>query len=247
VKKIFSIFVISTVSIGLLSGCASLWPKAVEFGQKKIEKVPEPTKAHLEKEKEAADYLATKLREANITAVKENASSNLVYDIHGTSLVADSLSFSIGKPLYPYVGSPDILAAQLNRLEAKLDRKLDSFAERNNKMEGLKVEGSGWFSIGYFTYIGIFILIGFVLLTALKIYSFVNPAVGVGLNVAKIPINVMKRGFSEIVSAGEHFKENVDKKIEDPKTREMILELFRTSHQINQSSDIQNVIKNLTK
>ena len=233
----------------LLAGC-SLWPKKVEFLQDKVEKVPEATVTHKEVQKEAAEYVSRKTKETVIAAVKENSSTNVLKPAVEAEVVADSLAGSMGKPEEPWRKEAQALAAKLDKLDAKLDLRLEEFREGNNKNEGRKIEGSGLLSIGYFTQ---FIVLAFILClawVAIKIVGLFNPAVSVGSQVLSGGLRgvskIVSSGFGQIISAGEVFKDRIEQEIEDPYVRDKILDLFKRSHMEKQSPEVQDVIKKLT-
>ena len=67
-----------------------------------------------------------------------------------------------------------------------------------------------------------------------------------GMSAVSAGAGLLRRGFSEVVEAGEKFKDLVSKKVEDPAMQQHILDLFRRAHLETQSRDVQTVIKQLT-
>lgn len=227
-------------------GCG-IFPKRVEFFQDKVKPVPEKTEKAKEKDRQAAEYVDRKVKEAESAANKEESSPAVTLPLHDASVVADSLKLSLGPPKKLWDDDGEQLAKEMRAEIAKLNKKIDDFRTDNDKNVGKSIEGSGLFSFNYFIYIGgilvLFSLIGY----AIKIYGMINPVVGVAGNVAKIPVKVVTQGFKQVISAGETFKKAIDKKIDDPKTKEMVLELFRSAHEQKQDEQVQEVIKTLTK
>ena len=230
-----------------LSGC-SLIPSRVEYFQDKVEKVPEKTESHLEVQKEAADYLYNKTEETVQAAIKENASTNILKPAVESHLVANSLSDSLGKPEKPFKGEVQLLVDRLDRLEAKLDKKLEDFRRDNNQNAGKTIEGTGW-SIGFFTQ---YFLIGIVLVViwfAIKVLGMFNPAISIGSKLVSGGIFGIGKKAAELaeqtIQGGQEFKRRVEEQFEDPKTKQQILDLFHLSQKINQSPENQEIIKKL--
>jgi len=233
----------------ILNGC-SLFPKRVEYFQDKVQKVPQVSEDHKEVQKEAADYVSRKTKETVIAAIKEDSSTNVLKPAVEAEVVASSLSGSLGKPYDPWKKDAEELKAKLDRLDAKLDARLEDFREDNDKNAGKKIEGSGAFSMGYFTQ---FIVLAFVLgllWVAIKVVGLFNPAVSVGSQVLsggfRGVTKIVRKGFSEVVAAGEEYKRKIEEEFEDPETKEKILSLFVQSHKEKQSAEVQEVIKKLT-
>jgi len=99
-----------------------IFPKNVEYGQKKVEKVPEETLKHKEVQKEAAKFIEKKTSETLIAATKEHSSTNVINPANEAHLMAYSLSGSLGKPQEDWTGTAAALATKLDRLDAKLDK-----------------------------------------------------------------------------------------------------------------------------
>lgn len=106
--------------------------------------------------------------------------------------------------------------------------------------------------MGYFTnllMLGSLVIVGWI---AIKVAGVAtgNPAVTVGTKIVegagKGVVNLVSKGFSEVIEAGEHFKKKIDEKIEDPQVREQVKELFAQAHMEKQSRDVQEVVKKLT-
>jgi hypothetical protein len=225
-------------------------PKKVEYFQDKVKEMPSQNPVHKETQKEAAAYVARKAKDTVNAAMLENSSSNVMKPALETEVVANSLTGSLGKPLEPWRRSAKLLSERLDKLDAKLDERMEDFRETNDKNTGKKIEGTGLIQVGYFTQLlvfGLFIILAWL---AIRVLGIFNPAVAVGSQVLTGGIRgvgkIVKKGFTELIQAGETFKEKVDEEFEDPETRERILNIFRQAHKESQSSDVQEVIKKLT-
>ena len=231
----------------LLAGC-SLWPSKVGYFQDKVEKAPEKTETHTEAQKEAADYLYIKTEETVQAAIKENASTNVLKPAVQSHLVANSLSDSLGKPEKPFRGEVQVLVDRLDRFEAKFDNKFKDFIESNNKNAGKEIEDTG-LQIGFFTqYIVLAFIVGLIWI-AVKILGVFNPGVAVGSRLIQGGIFSVGRKAAQLaeqtIRGGQEFKERIESEFDDEKVKEKILNLFHTSHKINQSPENQEIIKKL--
>lgn len=245
-KKFKTLFVCFSLSIFLLSGCSIFGFKKNEIGQTKVKAVPTETVEQKEVTKEAAQYVSTQLKIANIMAAKENVSSNLSTTISNSSTVADSLSYTLGRPLYPYSGSPDILAARLDRLEAKLDEKLEKYAKQIEPLVGKKIEGTGLFQFSPITAWFGLIIFGGLVYFGLRIYSIFNPAVSVGLAPVRMSLGLLQKAATQTFKGIESFKESIVDEFEDPKTQQKIKDLLSTHLETAHDEDVKNAIKKLT-
>ncbi len=232
----------------LLTGCGTLIPKSVEFFQKKVKAVPEVTAKAEETRRQAADYVSTKTEEAKIAAIAANSGTNIVTPITESHIVAEALSGSLGPPEDPWKKEAQRLALLLKEQQANYNERLASYAARTEKLEGKKIEGTGLIRVPYFVYIGCIVLVVFLAWTALKIYGSINPLVGIGTSTAgRIGSSLLSRGFSEVVEAGEQFKNYVaDSGLTDA-VREQVLDLFQRAHKEHQSRDVQGLVKTITK
>lgn len=233
----------------LLSGC--LMPKQVEFGQDRVKPFPVAKAAETEVQRQTAQRAARKADETFRAALETQASLVVVKPAAETAVLTEAVTTSLGPPLSP---APDTttsvqLAQKLDTAVAKLETRIDGFKTGNNENVGKAVEGTGVFQIGYLTQ---FLVIGallFLAWIAVKVVGLFNPAVAVGSRVLSGGIGgvskLVGKGFSEVIEAGEEFKEQVEKKFEDPATKKKILELFHAAQVGKQSRDVQDVIRNL--
>ncbi len=238
-------FLFAGVSCGII-------PKSVEFFQDKVKPVPRKSEAHIEKERQAAQFVKNRVDEAFIESVKENASTNVTEPLFEAKTVIEPLSLSLGPPKSRWDDSADLLAIRLERQINRLSLKLEEYREEVAKNEGKKIEGSGLFSIPYFVYVGIvggIILFVWIIVRAFISYaSIMNPPLGVGLKVAQISGKAVKQGFHQLLIGGEQFKNRIKKVFGDnTDTTNQILELFRDEQMRAQSPEIQETIKELTR
>lgn len=243
-KKILRAVALGWLIVGL-SGCSLLSPGKKEFFQTKVPSFPEKTKVE-EKQKQAATFVAEKVNIAYDEGLKANVTNSVMEPLHEAKVVATPLAESIGAPQTPYRGPATNLVDDLHKLEAKFDASMKKLEDKLAGLEGKKIEGTGLIQIGYFTWLavlfGIFALLWFVL----KIVGIFNPPVAMGMSAVSAGAGLLRRGFGEVVEAGEKFKDMVKSRVEDPETQEHILDLFRRAHLETQSRDVQTVIKHLT-
>lgn len=236
--------------ITIFAGGCSLWPKKVEYWQDKVQKVPETTEKHKEVQKEAAEYVARKTKETVIEAIKVESPTNVLKPAIEAEVVAESLAGSLGKPVDPWKQEAEVLKAKLDKLDAKLDSKLEVFREDNDKNAGKKIEDTGIIKVGYFTQFIILAFIACAAWIAIKIVGLFNPAVKVGSQVLsggfRGVTKIATKGFSEIIAGGEAFKRKIEEEFEDPDTVDKIKSLFRSAQLEKQSPEIQKAIKKLT-
>lgn len=243
-KRILRAVALGWLIVGL-SGCSILSPGKKEFFQTKVPSFPEKTKVE-EKQKQAATFVAEKVNIAYDEGLKANVTNSVMAPLHDAKVVAAPLAESLGAPQVPYRGPATNLVDDLHKLEAKFDASMKKLEGKLDNLEGKKIEGTGLIQMGYFTWLavlfGIFALLWFVL----KIVGIFNPPVAMGMSAVSAGAGLLRRGFSEVVEAGEKFKDLVKNRVEDPETQQHILDLFRRAHLETQSRDVQTVIKHLT-
>lgn len=239
-------WIITISLVFLLTGC-SLIPKSVEFGQRKVRLFPSHPVAQLESERQAVALASVRAREAEKIAEADNSLASV--PAGDAAELSEAVGRSIGPPANAWSGDVPALSAKLDGLTAKYNKLLDKFADRNDEFAGKKIEGTGFFQIPYFVYIGVIFAVGWIIWMLLKTFANVagaaNPGVAVGLKVAQVGGRALSRGFSQLVKGGQSFKEKISQEITDPALRDKILETFRTSHQTNQDNDVQNLIQKL--
>lgn len=241
-------------SILLFTGCGLL-PKRVELFQKKVQAFPEQSATYSEVQKRAAQLAKDRAQQTLIAAVQEKSSTNVVSPAADTAQLSDAVSTSLGPPKYP-AGTNDsanALADELRTQIAKLDRKIDSYKEANEKVEGKKIEGTGLISVPYFVWAGGFVLIVVVgwhlAKIALSAASVANPGFGIAVGGMNVASGVAGKAITQIVAGGKDFMSWVGSKEAalDPAIQAKITEAFTTAHKLNQDSDVQAIVKPLTK
>jgi len=235
-------------ALALTTGCGSLIPKRLEFFQSKVKPFPELTASQKETQREAAALAAKRANDTLSAANKAGSPAEVISPASDTVDLTRSVSTSLGPPKSPYTGPATNLSTKLDGSTANLNNRVEDFAKREEKFVGHKVEGTGLFSISYFSYIGGILLLIFLAWTALKIYGMVNPAVGAGVGiVGRVSSSVLSRGMAEVAAGGESFKNYLHTSGFDAAIKEKVLDLFSRAHKENQSSDVQDVIQKLTK
>lgn len=247
----FPNFSLKTLSIILLAtslcGC-SLLPKQVEFFQKKVRPFPEQSAREKETTKQAADLAARRAEETLVAAVSNQSPVSVISPAADTKALTRAVTVSLGPPNSIYAGAATNLAARVESNASDLDRRVDKFAAKEAPLVGKKIEGSGFFHVGYFTYVGIIFGLVFLAWTALKIYGSINPVVGVGTNVVgRVSSHVLKRSYAEVVEGGERFKEYLDHSELAAEAKHKVMDLFSRAQKENQSRDTQALVKDLTK
>jgi len=233
----------------LFTGCSSLVPHRVEFFQSKVKSFPEQSDTLKEDQRKAAALASIRATETYLAAVKDGAPLSVIGPAKDVIDLTHAISTSLGPPKYLFKGKTATknLVDSLNYDVAKFNGKVEDFKERNDKFEGKKIEGTGIFSIGYVTYIGLIFLVLFLLWTALKMYGLVNPVVGMGTSlVGRVSSAVLSKGIQEVTAGGEAFKNYVAQSGIEDKIKDEVLDLFSRAHKENQSSDVQKIVKTLT-
>lgn len=239
--------ILLALTLTILTGCGSLLPKKVEFFQSKVQKFPEHSDSFNETQRQAAALAAKKADETFVNAVKANSPITVTAPAEETALLTHSVTTSLGPPNTPATVPGGVVAKELDHAVAKFNGKVESFKERDDKYAGKKIEGTGLFSVGYFTYIGIILLVLFLAWTALKIYGVANPIVGAGTSlVGRVSSSVLSRAVSEISAGGEAFKDYMENSDLSKDVQAKVLDLFSRAHVEAQSVDVQNVVQTLT-
>jgi hypothetical protein len=227
-------------------------PRPVEFFQKEVKAFPEASAGYLETQRQAAALAEQRAKETLTAALRDNASPSVVLPAEDALVLSGAVSDSLGSPAKP---ATDVSAAvSLRRAMAKLDDKIASFRDRNDSMEGKKVEDTGLFKIPYFLWLGFVLVLGFVGLViaglvwaAIKTYAMTNPPLAVGLQALHTSGAFAKKALGQVLKGGEAFKDAVAKEIADPALLARVKELFRTNQLVSQDTDVQTVIKEITK
>jgi hypothetical protein len=234
------------------TGCSSLMPKPVELFQKEVKAFPEPSETYRETQRQAAALAEQRAKAALDAARAENVSTNVLAPAGDALTLSGAVSDSLGSPSKPASGAS--VADKLRHAMAKLDSKIADFKERNDSLEGKKIEDTGLFKVPYFVWLGAVLVLGFVGLviaglvwTALKVYATTNPPLALGLNAVQAGGAFAKKAVTQLLKGGEEFKKAVAKEVADPALLARVQSLFRTHQQINQDQDVQAVVKELTR
>ena len=232
-----------------LVGCGTLIPKKVEFFQKKVQAVPTKTASDEEAEREAAYAAHLAARLTVESAVSNHSPATVIGPAKTTERLTDAVTTSLGPPQdIPSLKSVDKIAARVIENRADLNRKIDRYAAKVDPLVGKKIEGTGLVRVPYFVYVGSLIVLAFLVWTGLKIYGSINPVVGLGTNVVgRVASSVLQKGYSEIVSGGEAFKDYLEKSGIESSAKEKVLDLFSRAHKENQSPNTQVLVRELTK
>lgn len=243
--------------IALLGGgCSALMPKQVEFFQDKVQKFPRPDDDFKETQRQAAELLDRQLEAIEKNLLAEGCSPDEVRPVSEAASLADALSTSLGPPLKPFnellsakrwVGQRPllVLSDQLKRETARYVDDVRDFADDNDKNAGKKIEGTGLIQIGYFSFLAIFLIFGLFAWLAIKVLGALNPPVAIGTNVASLPIKLASKALGQVLTGGEKFKNEIEKKVSW--TSQEVLSLFREKQERAQDEEAQSLIKNLTK
>lgn len=240
-----------------MSGC-SLIPKRVELGQDRVRAFPVAKASEIETQRQAAQRAATKSREVVIAAVDENSSPSVVEPAKEVNVLAESISRSLGPPLRsaPVNQTSLDLSSRLDTTLAKLNQRLDSFKEDNDKNEGKKIEGTGFLQIPYFVWlggVGLLCFIGFIVLgvlwTFVKVYALSNPPIALGLNAVATGGKVAAKAVSQLVAGGEKFKGWLKSEVPEmsDSLRAKVEDLFHSAHKENQDDTVRQAIDELRK
>lgn len=234
----------------MLSGCSFLLPKKVEFFQDKVKAFPEAKAGEREVQRQAAFRAEEKAKETLSAALATDADVTVVKPAAETVDLTDAVSTSLGPPNKPASKSQssESLARELRSSVAALNKRIDSFKTDNNENAGKKIEGTGFFQIGYFSMWAIAIG-GLVLLwVALKVYGMVNPVVGLGVNtVGRVSSTFLRRGVTELSEGGEAFKQYLASSGLEEAVQDKVRDLFSRAHKEAQSRDTQDIVAKITK
>lgn len=246
---------IAVLALTMTAGCGTLIPKRVELGQDKVERMPVASSAELEKQRRAAAMAEEQAKKTLDAALGVDAPVSVTQPAQATVDLTDALAKSVGPPKNPIrpTDSTHAVANELRSAVAKLTIRLDEFRADNDKNIGKKIEGTGWLQVPYFIWLGGFLVVGFVGFILLgvawsfvKMYAMSNPPVQLGVNAVQLGSNFLKKAVGEIAKGGERFKQAVEREVEDPALQARIKNLFRVEHERAQSSEVQELVKQIT-
>ena len=233
--------------LALMVTSCGIFPKKVEFGQSKVPIFPVKTEAQGERVKQGVRLAADKVDQAYEAAIYEHVTNTVIMPLKEAKAVINPVAEALGAPKYEWTAPATNLAKAINTDNATYDAKLETLEKKLEPLAGKKVEGTGWFQMGYFTYIALLLGLGFVVMMVMKVLALIYPPVSVGVNAMHVGSSLLQKGFSEVVAGGEAFKNMVEKQFEDKATQEKIVDLFTDTHKMVQSQDVQDVVKNLIK
>lgn len=232
----------------LLSGC-SLIPKPVELFQKKVGEFPSVTESEKEYQRRVIKLEQERVHQVNDAAIADGAGNNIVVPAHDAVRLADALSSEVGPPKYPATDS-DSAIQDLSHAKAKRDYRVDDFAAANEKVEGKKIEGTGLLQIPYFVWLGGFLIIAVIgwhlakiVLTAATMTPQGAIAGSVGLGVMNVGSELAGKALTQVIAGGKKFLGSIGSVVDDPAVVAKIQELFAASHDSQQDSDVQTVVK----
>lgn len=230
----------------LLHGCA-LWPERVEYFQRKVKPLPEVSAAAKETQRQAADYVARKTEETKSAALDTGAEMSVVIPAAAASTVADALSDSLGPPVKPWEKDALSLARQMAVQEAEFNRRIEAYRKQLSNLVGHKVEGTGLFTVGYFTQWIILLAVVALAWAGLKIYGLANPVVGVGTRIAgRVGAETVKLAFTQTMEGIEAFKSWLSKSDLDDRAKSTVKEWIRIHTERKQDQNVQALIRSLT-
>ena len=96
-----------------------------------------------------------------------------------------------------------------------------------------------------------FLLFFFVLWTGLKIVGAVYPIVGLGVSglsaAGRVGSSTVTKALEQVVKGGEAFKNSLDKLDLDDQAKSGVLDLLRKHQMMSQDTDIQELIRKMTR
>jgi len=238
------------LSVALLSGC-SLWPKKVEYLQKKVKPLPLLAPKAIEHQRQAAQYVAAKTLQVEKAAIEEHCTTNVIVPAAEAAGAAAALTESLGPANKPFIGPASNIVQTLHQDQAKYNAAIVDYRVDLEPIVGKKVEGTGTVQIGYFWNLflwvgGSALLVGLIY-AGVKIYGMVNPAVGVGVGAAeKVASKVLAQGVSEIVAGGERFKAYIENSGLSADVKKWVTGVFTQAQMEAQSQNVQAVVTKLT-
>lgn len=227
------------------AGC-SIIPKDVEYFQRKVKPVPTYNTKDEETTRQAAKLAAIKADETSRAALKTNASEQVTLPAREAKDLTQAVSERLGKPVEPWAGDVDALIRRMDAQEARLDKKLAEYKASIAPDVGKKIEGTGFFQMGYFTNIAFMAGGVFILWILIKAVAFFSPPVAVGLKATAATAHFMGRAVGELIDGGQAFKDALKRRFsDDPAKRDELLELFNAHQERRQSADVQELIRQM--
>jgi hypothetical protein len=248
--KLSSLFLV--VVLGLTGCVGSMVPKRVEFFQDKVKAFPEQSEKLRELERQAIYQSHEKATETVVAALKENATTNVVAPARDTMKLTQAAMVAAGPPeKLPDPNNVTNLVTAVEQGVGKYNLKVEKFAKNSDENVGKKIEGTGLIQVPYLLWVGGVVLFFIILYTVLKIVlagaSLANPGAAVGYAGLNIAEGLAKKGFHQVVTGCEEFKDWVKKEFSgDQSLQSKLLETFRVLQMGAQDKDVQTTIKSIT-
>lgn len=234
-----------------LTGCGTLMPKPVEFGQDKVEKFPVFKPQEREVQRQVARKVDEAAQEVVEEAIRQKLPTNIVEKVKRVAKMADALKTSVGPPINKPGADPERMADALISKAGEYVVRVQDFAVENDDNAGKKIEGTGLIKVPYFVYIFGLAFVGIFALTAYKIAAPIlkglNPAVGVGLNTVEMGGRAMSRSLSQLVKGGKGFLKSIQSEVADPAVRQQVEKIFKSAHKEAQDETTRKAVDHLTK
>jgi uncharacterized protein with PIN domain len=216
-----------------------------------VHKVPAATQRQKELQREAAQKANEKAADTLHAALAEGSSTNILAPAVETEKLTAVVAESVGAPAKPTANlETDKLVNSLRAQIAKLEKKVDTFAEDNNQNAGKKIEGTGLISVPYFLYAGGVVLVLFIFWhlakTALTVASAANPGAAVGVGAMNVAGTLAGKGLTQVISGGKEFLAWVGKEL-DPVIAAKVTDAFGAAQNGAQDTDVQAVVKTVAK
>jgi hypothetical protein len=234
--------------VSLLCGCSVLLPKKVEFFQDKVQKFPELSNHERELQRQAAALAEQRANDTLNAALANHVPEPVLQPAKDTVDLTHAVATSLGPPSDIWTGAAKKLADRLTENIADFNSRVNRFKINSNENVGKKIEDTGIFKIGYLSMWGIILGLAALVWFGFKVYGMFNPAVALGQNlVGRVSSAVLHKGFTQIVSAGEEFKDSLQNSQLTEEVKEQVKAMFRAAQESKQDEKIQDVVKGLTK
>ncbi len=246
-------FACSSSLLALLLLCSAC-RAPIAFFQKEVPAPPKPPAALEELQRQAALYAADKSFQAltNLQTVSALAPSNAparanldaaLTNITESLFAAEALKITLGPPAEPWSGNGAQLLQQSGARQRRYEAAREQFEDRVQAVAGKPIEGTGIEISWSMLIVGGFV-ISALLVIGLWIWSIVNPVVGmVAGKTFRLSANVASKAVRELVDGGQRFKDALRQSEIPTDIKELVLELFKESHMMSQSRDVQETVK----
>lgn len=161
--------------------------------------------------------------------------------------LTQSVQLRVGEPIKIKLDTNENVAqllATMSKQNAVYTNEIKDYTDKITPNVGKKIDGTGVFEMGYFTYVGIVILLCMIVLGVLKFIAIANPGVGTGMKIAS---NIAGKALTELAYGGEKFKQYITAKYADkPQQVAEILATFKQAHLEEQSTETKEIVKKIT-